>query len=102
MEKEPTKKDGLIKEFFTCPSCGRAICGSKKRYFTCPSCGRALCEENKLDEFDDNYCGNCGAEVASAKEQALAERNQVETGQPQKKKVMKYKDGRPVFVEEEI
>jgi len=72
---ETFEKDGLFKEFVTCPHCGRIICSSKKRYFTCWSCGRALCEEGRLDKFTDNYCGNCGAEVASAKKQALAERN---------------------------
>ncbi|MFG6329268.1 MAG: hypothetical protein K1W06_07335 [Lachnospiraceae bacterium] len=61
-----------IKEFYACPSCGRAICGEKKKFFICPKCGRALCEESKLADFDDNYCGNCGTEITSARNEALA------------------------------
>lgn len=66
------RKMELIKEFYACPSCGRAIIAEKKKYFICQNCGRALCAEEKLPEFDDNYCGNCGHELTSAKKQALA------------------------------
>lgn len=61
-----------IKEFYACPGCGRAISEEKRRYFVCPNCGRALCQETQLSEFGDNYCGNCGHELASAKKEALA------------------------------
>lgn len=61
-----------FKEFYTCPSCGSAISGEKKRYIICPNCGSALCPEEKLPEFDDNYCGNCGYEIASAKKESMA------------------------------
>ncbi|MCI9537121.1 MAG: hypothetical protein HFG35_02360 [Eubacterium sp.] len=61
-----------FKEFYACPSCGRAISGEKQKYFVCPVCGRALCREQDFKDFDDNYCGNCGSELASAKKEALA------------------------------
>lgn len=61
-----------LKEFYTCPRCGSAICGEKKKYFVCPECGRALCKEEELGDFEDNYCGNCGKSIASAKKRALA------------------------------
>jgi len=63
-----------FKEFYACPSCGRAIAGDKISYFTCPNCGRALCKEERLSDFDDNFCGNCGYEIASAREEALAKK----------------------------
>lgn len=44
-----------------------------KKFFICKSCGMALCEESKFVEFDDNYCRNCGKEIASDRELALAE-----------------------------
>ena len=44
-----------------------------KEFFTCPSCGKALCEKSKLAGFDDNYCVNCGAEITSARNLALEE-----------------------------
>ncbi len=66
------EKRETIKEFYSCPKCGTAICGEKKRYFTCPECGRALCQEAKLSSFIDNYCGNCGAKITSARDKALA------------------------------
>ena len=37
-----------FKEFYTCPSCGRAISGEKKEFFVCPNCGRALCQKKGL------------------------------------------------------
>ena len=61
-----------FKEFFSCPCCGRAIYGEKREYFVCPNCGKALYTKEQLQEFDDNYCGNCGNEIASAKNEALA------------------------------
>ena len=63
---------GKYKEFYTCPKCGSAICGEKEKYFVCPECGRALCKEVDLEDFEDNYCGNCGKPIASAKKHALA------------------------------
>lgn len=44
-----------------------------KKFFVCQSCGAALCEESKFAEFDDNYCRNCGKEIASDRKLALAE-----------------------------
>lgn len=61
-----------IKEFYSCPSCGRTICGEKERYFTCPVCGRAICKEKDLSKLNDKYCGNCGSRITSAKEEAMA------------------------------
>lgn len=61
-----------FKEFYACPGCGRAISGEKREYFVCSNCGRALCKAEELSKFDDNYCGNCGHEIASAKKEALA------------------------------
>ncbi len=61
-----------FKEFYACPNCGRLISKEKKKYFVCPNCEKALCPEEKLPEFDDNYCGNCGCEIASAKKEAMA------------------------------
>lgn len=61
-----------FKEFYICSNCGRAISGEKKEFFTCPNCGRALCQKEKLKDFNDNYCGNCGYKLASAKREALA------------------------------
>lgn len=61
----------MFKEFFSCPKCGRAICGEKKIYFVCPKCGSALCKKNELKDFKNNYCGNCGHDLASAKKEAL-------------------------------
>lgn len=65
-------KRETIKEFYCCPTCGRAICGEKRKYFICPECGKALCEESRIVDFDDNYCGNCGAKITSARDEALA------------------------------
>lgn len=59
-------------EFYTCPGCGKAISGEKKEFFVCPSCGRALCQKKDLKQFDNNFCGNCGYELTSAKKEALA------------------------------
>lgn len=61
-----------FEEFYTCPSCGRAISGEKREFFVCPSCGRALCQKKDLKQFDDNFCGHCGHELTSAKKEALA------------------------------
>lgn len=61
-----------FKMLYACPSCGRAIAGEQRSFFVCPKCGRALCRENEIRDFDDNYCGNCGAEITSAKKEALA------------------------------
>ncbi len=44
-----------------------------KEFFTCPSCGKALCEKSKFADFDDNYCVNCGTEIISARNLALEE-----------------------------
>lgn len=63
---------GNIKEFYACPSCGRAIVSEKKRFFVCPECNRALCAESKLADFTDKYCGNCGADITNARKEALA------------------------------
>ncbi len=62
----------FFKEFYACPRCGTPIAGEKQEYFVCPDCGRALCKKQDFAEFDDNYCGNCGADLASAKQEALA------------------------------
>lgn len=62
----------LFGNFFSCPQCGRAIVGEMRKYFICSRCGRALCGESELESFDENYCGNCGYELTSAKEKALA------------------------------
>ncbi len=67
-EKEHKK---YFEKYFACPQCGKAICSEKRSYFVCPKCGRALCEENELQDFSDNYCGNCGEEISSAREKAL-------------------------------
>ena len=61
-----------FKEFYTCPSCGRAISGEKKEFFICLSCGKALCQKKDLKQFDDNFCGHCGYVLTSAKKEALA------------------------------
>ena len=69
------KKEGArvgFKEFYACPHCGRAICGEKRSYFVCPNCENALCKKEDLKDFTDNYCGNYGFELASAKKEALA------------------------------
>lgn len=58
-----------FKQFYKCPSCNQAI--EKREYFICPECGAALCEKSALVIFDGNYCGNCGAELGSAKKEAL-------------------------------
>lgn len=69
--KEGGKKM-LLKKFYTCPNCGTAISGEKKEFFACPDCGSALCSKEELRNFKHNYCGNCGYELTSAKEEALA------------------------------
>ncbi len=74
MEKE---RNQFIKEFQTCPRCGRIIGSNKMNYFVCQKCGRALCTESELAQFDDNYCGNCGADITSAKKLALAEKDRI-------------------------
>lgn len=43
-----------------------------KEFFVCPNCGRVLCGKEDIENFTNNYCGNCGYELASAKEEALA------------------------------
>ncbi len=62
-----------IEEFYCCSNCGMAISGEKRKYFICPECGSALCQEKDLSDFDDDYCINCGAEIASARDDALAQ-----------------------------
>lgn len=61
-----------FEEFYACPSCGRAISGEKREYFICPKCDRALCEKSRLQNFTDKFCGHCGKNLASAKEEAMA------------------------------
>lgn len=63
-----------FKELYVCPK-GHAINGEKRKYFVCPDCGRALCEEKDLIQFNANYCGYCGKELASAMKEALASLN---------------------------
>lgn len=60
-----------FKEFYACPNCGTAISSEKKEFFVCPNCGSALCGKEELKNFRNNYCGNCGHRLASAKEEAL-------------------------------
>ena len=74
VEKE---KNPFLREFHACPRCGRLIGSTKVSYFVCPKCGKALCAENELEKFDDNYCGNCGAEIANARKLALAEKDRI-------------------------
>ncbi len=62
----------LCGKFFSCPQCGKALAGEMESYFTCPNCKKALCMERQFKSFNDNYCGNCGHEITSAKEKALA------------------------------
>lgn len=62
----------MFKNFYTCPQCGTPIAGEKTRYFVCPGCGRALCKEQDLEKYADNFCGNCGIFIGSAREKALA------------------------------
>lgn len=62
----------MFEKFYSCPNCGMAISGEKISYFVCPNCGRALCRKENLKKFDNNYCGHCGHELASAKKEALA------------------------------
>ena len=44
---------------------------SFKEFYACPNCGSALCGKEELKNFRNNYCGNCGHRLASAKEEAL-------------------------------
>lgn len=62
----------VFKKFYACPHCGRAICGEKREYFVCPDCGNALCLKEDVENFTDNYCGNCGCKLDSAKKEASA------------------------------
>lgn len=46
-----------------------------KKFFVCPNCKSPLYRKSamKLGAFKDcEYCGKCGAKIASAKEKALA------------------------------
>jgi predicted RNA-binding Zn-ribbon protein involved in translation (DUF1610 family) len=61
-----------FKEFYVCSKCGGAVCGDKREFFVCPNCGRALCGREEIGGFTDNYCGNCGYELTSAKKESLA------------------------------
>lgn len=61
----------IFKEFYTCPNCGMAISGEKKEFFVCQNCGSALCRKENLKDFKNNYCGNCGHSLVSAKKDAL-------------------------------
>lgn len=61
-----------FKKFYTCARCGGAICGEKSSFFVCPNCGKALCRQEELPSFNNKYCGNCGSELARAKEEAQA------------------------------
>lgn len=58
-----------------CKGGGKVVGKSQlfRKFFVCQSCGMALCEESKFIGFDDNYCKNCGKEIASDRELALAE-----------------------------
>lgn len=44
----------------------------KTKDFICPNCGEMLCKEEELKEFTDNFCTNCGKNIASAKAEAMA------------------------------
>ncbi len=44
----------------------------ERSYFICPNCENALCKKEDLEDFTDNYCGNCGFKLTSAKEETLA------------------------------
>lgn len=68
-----------IKEFYTCPNCGRPILPEKEKYFVCPNCGRALCKAEDLKDFSDKFCGNCGCDLSSAKEFEKQERTLKQT-----------------------
>lgn len=61
-----------FKNFYVCSNCGKAICGERETYFICPSCGKALCKKSDIENFDNNYCGNCGTYIASTLKQVLA------------------------------
>jgi len=65
------KEKGHFKKFLMCPN-GRIISGKKKSAFVCPKCGSPLCWKEDLKELPNNYCGKCGYELASAKEEAMA------------------------------
>jgi len=65
------KAKGYFKEFLICPN-GRIISEKKKSAFVCPKCGSPLCWKEDLKAFPDNYCGECGHELASAIEEAMA------------------------------
>lgn len=71
-EQKKMLSRALFGKFFSCPQCGRAIAGEMETYFTCPRCGKALCKESELENLDYDYCTNCGYEITSAKEKALA------------------------------
>lgn len=44
----------------------------KTKDFICPNCGEMLCKEEELKEFTDDFCTNCGKNIASAKAEAMA------------------------------
>ena len=62
-----------------CPGCGSSEKHDreKRKYFICPNCFEPVIEESILrntayDFSGHKYCTNCGHELASAKEEALA------------------------------
>lgn len=99
----------VIKVFYSCSHWGRLIVNEKKeKYFICPNCENVLCKVDNLRDFNNNYCGNCGYKLASAKNEVLALvkkenmkiKNMVELkSQSTRKKIMRYKNGRPYFEE---
>lgn len=62
-----TKKMNII-ELYSCPNCGMGISGEKEKFIVCPECGSALCREKDFKDFHQKYCGKCGHELASVKE----------------------------------
>lgn len=46
-----------------------------EKFFVCPNCKSPLYRKSAMKHGilkDDEYCGRCGAKIASAKEKALA------------------------------
>ena len=62
----------LFKKYYTCTSCGKAICGTKRTFFACPMCGNAVSKKKEIKDFDDKYCTNCGYDLSSAIKKAKA------------------------------
>lgn len=49
-----------------------------EEFFVCPNCKKPIVRKEAVKYFENKYCGNCGIKIATAIEEAVANKEKTE------------------------